>query len=298
MEACARIATRQKGIAARRQLLAAGLRRHVIDYLAGSGFLHPIFRGVYAVGHLALPAYAREQAALLACGEPALIVDRSALHLWGILEASPSEVHVAPIGHHCRKRQGIHLHRPADIDSRDIRRRHGLPVTSPARTAIDLAATAAPQELEDAVAEMRARRLVKDRELEAALQRAGRIPGAAAMRAFLKAENGPSITRSVAERHFRRYLNAAHLPQPQTNQPIAGYNADFLWHAEKVVLEIDSWQFHGHRRAFERDRRKDMALADAGYHVIRVTWRQFTEEPLALIAHIARALDRRARTPH
>ncbi len=72
-----------------------------------------------------------------------------------------------------------------------------------------------------------------------------------------------------------------------------GVNADFLWENEKLILEVDSWRFHGHRSAFERDRKKDMILRDAGYLVIRVTWRQFTQEPLALIAHVARALDRR-----
>ena len=73
---------------------------------------------------------------------------------------------------------------------------------------------------------------------------------------------------------------------------------DFVWPEEKVILEIDGWKFHGHRRAFERDRKRTMILSDAGYHVIRITVRQFTQEPLALIAHIARVLDRRARERH
>jgi very-short-patch-repair endonuclease len=76
---------------------------------------------------------------------------------------------------------------------------------------------------------------------------------------------------------------------------VAGYEVDFLWQREKLIVEFDSWQFHGHRRAFERDRRKSVALAEAGYLVLRFTWRQLTEEPLAVIASIARALDRRAR---
>ena len=148
------------------------------------------------------------------------------------------------------------------------------------------------------------------------------------MRAFLAEEGGPAITRSRAERRFRRLLQDAHLPQPKLNAPVAGLRvdflweaervalevdgyrfhssrsrferdrADFLWKAEKVVLEVDGWRFHGDRRAFENDRKRDRILSDAGYHVIRVTWRQFTEESLALIAHIARMLDRRSRSPH
>jgi very-short-patch-repair endonuclease len=117
------------------------------------------------------------------------------------------------------------------------------------------------------------------------------------MRHFLRAEGGPEITRSRAERRFRALLREAQLPQPRLNVRIGRFTVDFLWEREHVALEVDSWQFHGHRRAFERDRRKDLALSDADYHVIRITWRQFTEESLPLIAHVARALDRAAR-PH
>jgi very-short-patch-repair endonuclease len=162
---------------------------------------------------------------------------------------------------------------------------------------IDLAVEASPRELEDAVAEARVKRLIRKGELEAAVERAGRRRGAARVREFLRAEGGPAITRSRAERKFRHLLREARLPVPRLNVRIAGREVDFLWDRENLVLEVDSWQFHGHRHAFERDRRKDMILADAGYHVTRVTWRQFSEEPLPLIAHIARTLDRATR-PH
>lgn len=214
--------------------------------------------------------------------------------MWGFADGACGEVDVTVVGRHCRPKEGIRLHRSSELDQREIRSRHGLPVTSPARTLIDFASEASTQELEDAVAEARAQRLIRDGELEAAMKRAGRRRGAAQMRAFLRAEGGPAITRSRAERRFRRFLRDAHLPEPRLNVRIGRFTADFLWERERVILEVDSWQFHGHRRAFERDRRKDMALSDAGYHVIRITWRQYTEEPLALIAHIARALERGA----
>jgi very-short-patch-repair endonuclease len=142
------------------------------------------------------------------------------------------------------------------------------------------------------------RSLICDGELEAAADAAGTRRGAAQMRAFLAEEGEPAITRSRAERRFRRLLGEAHLPRPELNAPVAGLSVDFLREDEKVVLEVDGWKFHGHRQAFESDRKRDRILADAGYHVIRVTWRQFTQEPLALIAHIARILDRRGRLPH
>ena len=121
--------------------------------------------------------------------------------------------------------------------------------------------------------------------------------GTAILRAVLRAEGEPGITRSEGERILRRYLRAAQLPQPRTNRKIGVWEADFLWPAERVVLELDSYDFHRDRRAFERDRRKDMALRDAGYQVIRITGSQLKNEPLLVIAHIARALDRAARSP-
>jgi very-short-patch-repair endonuclease len=295
MGVCAQLAERQHGVIHRAQLISAGVSPTEIRHLVDTSALHRLHRGVYAVGHTALPLYAREQAALLACGGRSVICDRSALWLWAMQKSRPPDVHILAIGHHCRSRPGIRLHLTPAIDDRDTRTRHGLPVTSPSRALIEFAATAPAIELDAAVAEGRAHRLVKTGELETAVARAGRMLGAARMRAFLTEENGPGITRSEAERRFRRYLGEAQLPQPQTNVPIGGHNADFLWETEKVILEVDSWQFHGHRSAFESDRRKDMALRDAGYVVIRVTWNQFTKELMFVIAHVARALDRRSR---
>jgi very-short-patch-repair endonuclease len=223
---------------------------------------------------------------------------RSALHLWGILERPPNEVEITVGGRHCRKRRGIKLHLAHATDERDVRTRHDLPVVFPARALIEFAADADPDALGDAVAEARMRDLIREGKLEAAVARAGRRPGAAHVRAFLRDEGEPAITRSRAERRFRKLLRAAHLPQPKVNARVAGCVPDFVWESERVVLEVDGWKFHRHRRAFENDRKKDMIFADAGYHVIRVTWRQFTQEPLALIAHIARVLDRRNRMPH
>jgi very-short-patch-repair endonuclease len=291
------LATQQHGAVKHGQLLQAGIGPSVIKRLTRAGALHRRHQGVYIVGHLALAPFAKEAAASLACREGAVISHRSAARLWGFLDPEPSQVDVTVIGGWCRPKRGIRIHRVAAIDDRDLRRRHGLPVISPAQTLIDLAAESTMAELEDAVAEARSQRLIRKGELEASVERAGRRRGAARMRHFLRAEGGPEITRSRAERRFRALLREAQLPQPRLNVRIGRFTVDFLWEREHVALEVDSWQFHGHRRAFERDRRKDLALSDAGYHVIRITWRQFTEESLPLIAHISRALDRAAR-PH
>jgi very-short-patch-repair endonuclease len=237
---------------------------------------------------------AREQAALLACGPRALISHWSAAHIWGIAPSSPT-VDVTLVASQRRPKPGIRTHRVSTIDDRDVRRNDRLWLTSPARTLIDLAADAGLDELERLVSEARAKRLLRRGELEAMLKRVGRCRGAARMRSFLRSEQGPAFTRSKGERTMRRLLRAARLPMPQVNARFAGYEIDFLWAAERVIVEVDGYDFHSHRRAFERDRRKDMALRDAGYEVIRISWRQLTEEPFVVIAHIARALDRAAR---
>jgi very-short-patch-repair endonuclease len=270
----------------------------VVTRLIRAGLLHPLHRGVYAVGHTALAPFAREQAALLACGEGSVISGRSALYVWGIVPTAPAEVDVTVAGRHCRKQQGIRLHLVRSVTKRDIRIRQGLPVVFPARALIEFAVAADRDELGDAVAEARNFRLVRDGELEAATRAGKRRRGTPRMRAFLREEGEPAITRSRAERQFRGLLREAQLPQPRANAPVAGLTVDFVWEAEKVVLEVDGWTFHRDRRSFENDRKRDRILSDAGYHVIRVTVRHFTDEALALIAHIARMLDRRGRAPH
>jgi very-short-patch-repair endonuclease len=204
-------------------------------------------------------------------------------------------VDVTVVGHRCRPKEGVRVHKLSGIDDKDVRRKSGLWLTAPARTLIDLAADTSLDELERLVSEARIKGLLPKGELERALERAGRRRGTARMRAYLSAEEDEEYTRSKGERRMRQLLRAARLPMPRVNTRAAGYEIDFLWEEERVIVEVDGFRFHGHRRAFERDRRKDMALTAAGYLVIRLTWNQLKNEPFTVIAHIARALDRGAR---
>jgi very-short-patch-repair endonuclease len=160
---------------------------------------------------------------------------------------------------------------------------------------IDLARYVSMGELEELVARARVKGLIRDGELEAALARAGQRRGVAKVRAFLDQEGQPTMTRSKAERIVLALLRRSALPRPRVNVMVKGYLVDFLWEEERLIVEFDGFQFHGHRKAFEDDRRRVMVLADAGYQVIRITWRQLTEEPYVVIAHIARALGQRSR---
>ncbi len=260
--------------------------------------LHRHHWGVYSVGHDALALRGLLRAALIACGEGVVLSHEAAGHLWGLVDEMPERIDVTVPGRHCRSRPGLRVHQVQMLDPRDIRRKDGFPVTSPTRTIIDQAAYASPDELDRLIAEARVKRLLRGGELESALKRAGQRPGVPQVRAFLAAEGEPGLTRSTAERILKRLLRQARLPQPRSNVRLGAWTVDFLWEAEKLVVEFDGFRFHGHRRAFERDRRKDVELANAGYQVLRFTWRQLTTEPFAVIAAIAQALGRRGRLAH
>jgi very-short-patch-repair endonuclease len=295
------VAERQLGLITTRQLIAAGISRDAITTRCRRGTLHRVHHGVYAFGAAILLPGARELAAVLACGESALVSHRSAAALWGFASRSPDQVDVTVAAGDRRQREGLRVHRVAGLDDGERRSQNGIPITSPARTLLDFAAQAAPQELESAIAEAYALRLTSERELRTTLSRHRHRSGAGKLSAELALEGGPAWTRSEAERQMRRLLREARLPPPLVNVPVAGFTVDFFWPANRLIVEVDGYRFHGHRRAFENDRRRQTALVAAGHNVIRVTWRQIRDEPLAVIAAIAQALsltDYGSRAPH
>jgi very-short-patch-repair endonuclease len=284
----ARIATSQNGAVTYEQLLQAGLQHSGIGRRSDRGLLHRIHRGIYVPGHEALAHRARETAAILATGEKAVISHASAASLWGFAAAEEEDVHVTVVGRRRRSRPGLVVHYASSLDARDIRQLHGLPLTSPARTIVDLAATSY-RDLDRAFGDAHAQRLVTAREIEELLDRAGPCRGSRAVKALLT-DNASGFTRSEAERLLRALIRSANLPPPRFNARVAGYEVDAVWPDRGLVVEVDGYAYHGHRAQFERDRRKDLALTAAGYRVIRVSWRQLTQEPMALVAVISSAL--------
>ena len=107
---------------------------------------------------------------------------------------------------------------------------------------------------------------------------------------MLASQAGPQLTRSEAERRLRALLATAQLPAPEVNAQLHGFEVDFLWREQRLVVEFDGRQFHAHPSAFERDRRRDQVLLAAGYRVLRVTWRRLVDEPVALVVRIGPAL--------
>jgi len=169
--AIAELGRRQRGVVTRTQLRDIGLSPDAIDYRLRSGRLHALHRGVYLLGYSAPPPGARELGAVLACGAGAVISHRSAGALWKLLPRLPGGLEITVAGRDPGRKPGIRIHCVSSLDRRDVRKLHGIPITTPARTLLDLAATASSRELEQALAEAHARRLVHRTDLVSLLAR-------------------------------------------------------------------------------------------------------------------------------
>jgi very-short-patch-repair endonuclease len=289
--AIARIAGAQNRVLTWRQLCDAHVSRRAVAHRIAVGRLYRAYPSVYL---LEPPQMASRitllTAAVLACGPHALLSHRSAAELWELVPAGPSDIDVTVVARNPGERPGIARHRASRLDRRDLRTRHAIPVTSPARTALDAATQLAPDDLEAVIATATARHLTTNPELERVLARYPSHPGAARLKTVLKRQGGPAFTRSEAERRMLALVRQAQLPVPATNVPLHGFNVDFLWREQRLVVEIDGFEFHGDRLAFERDRARDAKLVALGFRVIRFTWPQLNEQPLLVIGRLAQAL--------
>ncbi|MGH2870557.1 MAG: DUF559 domain-containing protein, partial [Solirubrobacteraceae bacterium] len=284
------MAAAQAGVVHRRQLIALEIGRGSISHRLEAGSLHRVLPLVYAVGHAGLTRRAMLVAVLLYAGDDAVLSHDSAAGVWGLTPAPAPWVEVTVIGRHVRNAAGVRVHRSSGLDRSEVRLRDGLPVTAPARTLIDRAGQVDDGEIEAELAQARVLRLVSDRELRSALDRHQTRAGVARLRRVLEDEGGHTVTRSQAERRLLALLATAQLPGPEVNVHLHGFEVDVLWRAQRLVVEFDGRQFHGHPAAFERDRRRDQVLLAAGYRVLRVTWRQLEDEPVALVVRIGQAL--------
>jgi hypothetical protein len=283
------LAALQRGIVERGQLIEAGLTRSMLRTLCGNGVLYPVLPRVYAVGTPELQPLAKEIAALLHLRHDVVVSHCTAAALWGLVEA-PDTVQLTIVGRGLRARDGLRLYRVPQLDSRDVRLRHGLPVTAPARTLIDLAAGATTAGLGSAAADARAKRLVTEADFDAALQRAPLRTGTRVLKALRATPAGRLLTRSGLERALIALLTAAGLPLPLTNVSVNGHEVDAYWPEHNLVLEVDSWLYHGSREAFGRDRKRDQDQLGHRVRVIRVTDEQLVDEPMYTAARIAEAL--------
>jgi very-short-patch-repair endonuclease len=271
----AELAARQHGVAAHAQLLELGFGAGAIKYRVRLGRLHLLHRGVYAVGHRPPSPLATAMAAVLACGDVAVLSHRSAAALWRIVPRWPALPEVtAPTKH---RRPGIHVHRSPQADATT---HYGIRVTTPARTLVDLADVLNQRELTRALNEAQVLRLTAPEELATLITR---YPGRRT--SPLRPERG--ATRSTLEDDFVRFLKRHDLPLPELNQQIAGHEVDAVYREQKLVIELDSRQFHTTTHAFENDRDRDADLLNAGFPTLRVTDQRLKHHP----THEATRLD-------
>lgn len=271
--------------------MRAGVPAHKIEYRLKTGRLERLHRAVYRVGPVA-GAHQQEMAAVLACGETAVLSHDSAAAAWafGPAQVDSAAVHVS-VQSGCRAPgPGVRVHRVGPLAADEVTRLDGIPITTPARTLLDLAAYANEGALERALARADRAGVVDRESIQRLLARHPRRPGSRRLAALLAGGARPALTRSEAEARFLALIRKARLREPEANVVVSGYEVDLLWRAERLAVEIDGYAFHSSRAAFEADRRRDAVLAASGFRVVRVTWAQLSKEPEALLARIAQAL--------
>jgi very-short-patch-repair endonuclease len=293
-KAVAKVAGRQKTLVTTAQLAQCGLDKDAVAYRVHSSRFHPVFHGVYSVGCGELPPLALELAALLACGKKSFISHWSAAFVWGLRTMRPTPVELSVVGRCCDSRKGIRVHRIQSIDESERQRHDGLWISSPARTVLEVAATASADELADVVNEGHGLRLFARRELEAVLRRNRGRRGAAKLAEVLGDEDAMTITRSRAERAFLKLIRDARLPRPEVNQKLGRYSPDFMWRRERLIVELYSYKYHGGPAGFQNDREKDLVYRDAGFDVLRPTRNHVIHQPARVLVMVVRALARRS----
>jgi very-short-patch-repair endonuclease len=258
---------------ARTQLAALGVGHGAVDHRLTRRLLHPVHRGVFALGHSVLSREGRWMAAVLAAGPGAVLSYRSAAALWQIRDTARARTEVSAPGR--RRRADIETHRIV-LAPDEVTTHCGIPVTTPARTLLDLAAVLTPHQLERALHEAEYRRLASPFPLDALIARHPTRRGTVTLRRLLQdlREHGAGVTRSVLEDAFLPFLDAHAFPRPKLNEEIGPYTVDALWPGARLVVELDSRQAHDTRTAFESDRARDRDLTANGYRVLRITHRQ------------------------
>jgi very-short-patch-repair endonuclease len=276
--AIARLAASQWGYVTRWQLLHLGLSPRAIRYGIETGWLIRAHAGVYAVaGHENRIPVARAMAAVLACGDGALLSHGSGGALWGFFKHwdTPFEITVGA-SRRCR-RPGIKVHRSRTLTPPDIDCQLGVPVTSPARTMLDIAPRLTDRRLTRVVNDARHGPHLHLDDLADALARNPTHPGTRWLIRFV--ENPAGATRSGLEDEFVAFAKRYRLPKPEINTLLHGYEVDVLFVEERVIVEIDGYPFHSDRASFERDRDRDAHFLAYDHLTVRVTEERFKHTP-------------------
>ena len=283
---------------ARRQLLAVGLSAGGIDHWRRNGRLVVVRRGVYALGHAELRREGHVLAAVLAVGDDAVLSHRSAARQWGLRPWSGAFFELSIPSDRGRKPQrDLRVHRSIDLHSWELGEDDGLPITTPARTLLDLAAVVPAHHLRRAVERAEQMEIYDHtavlRVLAAHPARAG-SPALTSLLTDLHDHGTTSMSRSDLEALFLQLCLDHDLPRPQVNRYDNGRELDFRWPEHRVAVETNGFWVHRTRDAFERDHQRRLELEAAGWRVISLTWRQVVDRPHAIAAHVRRVLEEAA----
>jgi very-short-patch-repair endonuclease len=280
------LADRQYGVVSRAQLLSIGVGESAIQRRIASGRLHRLHAGVYSVGHRVIPREGRWLAAVLRCGEAAVLSHRSAAVLWGIRRGGGDRIEVTS-PRATRSCAAICRHR-AHLAADEVCIRRRISVTTLARTLLDIAAVSSVEAFEASVREAEYRHQLRPRDLSAALERHPGQRGTRTARTCLsRLGDGPGgRVRSRLEAKFAALLAQTDLPKPRLNALLdlrdGKLEADCLWPAQRLIVELDGGKAHRTHTAFESDRERDRRLLAAGWRVIRVTWRQLDDPDIVV----------------
>jgi hypothetical protein len=290
----ARTAAAQHGLITVWQLLDLGLTHRMIRSRLVAGRLHRVHHGVYAVGYPPRTRDAHWLAAVLACGEAAILSHRSAAALWAIRASAATMIDVASPRRRGQKRPGLTVHRATSLTPADITERRAIPCTAVPRTLLDLAEVVHLEALEYTLHEAQSRKLVRIDEIWELLARSPGRRGAAPLRSLLGRPE--TLTDAEAkqklERRFRKLCRDAGIPAPRSNIwipleiPAGGLEVDFCWPDQKLAVETDSRTFHATARAFDNDPQRDRALTLAGWRVVRFRWREVFHRPEVVVAQL------------
>jgi hypothetical protein len=287
--ALAERAARQHGIVSIAQLYELGFTHESVRRMIGAGRLHPLHRGVYAVGHRAVTVKGKLLAAVYACGEGAVLSHQDAAWLWRLRRGTGGpQIHVTVVATGRRRRGSIRPHCVKELYPGDVTVLGGIPVTSVARTLLDMAEVVSSKDLRRMFEEAERLRIFDLREMEAVCARAyGRRGVGRARRALEEAHPDPPWTRSDLELAFFEFCREEGIPEPAVNVWVEGQEVDVAWFEPRtVVVELDSYEYHGTREAFERDRVRGEVLAVAEIPCIRVTGRRLTRGRHELRGHL------------
>ena len=270
------------------QLQGCGLSAKAILVRERRGQLHRVHRGVYAVGHEAWTLHGHFMAAVLAGGEGAVLSHFAAAALWGFLRWQPGAADVIVSGDRGRTQKRLHVHRARELDQRDVTRHHGIPVTTAARTCLDIAARLSPERLRRPVRRAQAEHHTSVRQIADVLARANGHRGAKKLADLIA--TGPAPTRSELEDLVLDLLLRGGVPHPDVNKPLVRLGRrivpDFRWPRQRLVIEADGAAWHDGKLAREDDAERQAVLEACGERVIRVTWDQAVRRPDQLLARV------------